>query len=554
LWGERWIVVDIMKKNKLNRVVFQPRTYQGMLEGIDQIVNAVRPTLGPMPRMVAIARDKPHDQVPEMLDSGGVIARRIIQLPDRDVDTGAMFIRQLLWRQHERVGDGTVTTAVIFQKVYREALKFVVSGGNSMVLRGHLEIGNAIIREHLEKMTIPVLEKKIITQVAESVCFDPGLAQALGDIFDIMGVYGQIDIRSGQSREISREFVIGNVMEGGFHSSTMINDPEKLRVYLENPAIFLSDLEIKESVEILPILKASIENGYSALIVVARTISEEALGVLYAASKNPQRFLAYGVKIPGANIGQQSVYLEDLAVLTGSNLYLKVTNSNPAAVQPQDLGTARRAWADKNFLGIFAGGGNPVAIRSHVNMLRKRYDQVGDDEIRKLTLSRLGKLMGASATLYIGGSSETQIERRKELAEWAIGAVRSALLRGVLPGGGSALLACKPLLDQRAAEASCIEERVAFQVLSLAMEEPTRTILLNAGYDPDVLMSRIEFSPSCDGIDVRLGEPADMVRSGILDSAGVLMEAVWGAVSSAALALTVDTMVHRKNQKMANQP
>jgi chaperonin GroEL len=103
------------KNSNFERFVFQPQTYQGMQRGINLIADAVRPTLGPIPRVVAITKTKPHDQTPEIFDRGGIIARRVQQIAGRDQDAGAMFIRQLLWRQHELMGDGTATTAVLFQ-------------------------------------------------------------------------------------------------------------------------------------------------------------------------------------------------------------------------------------------------------------------------------------------------------------------------------------------------------------------------------------------------------------------------------------------------------
>jgi chaperonin GroEL len=334
----------------------------------------------------------------------------------------------------------------------------------------------------------------------------------------------------------------------------MINDPGNVRAYLEEPAIFLSDLDIKEPNEIIPVLRAALDAGFSGLVIIARAISDEVVGILHTTSRKPERFTTFGVKTPGISLSEQIAYLDDLAILTGGRPYLQVVADHPKNIRPEHFGQARRIWADKNFLGIFGGGGEPAEIRAHVQNLRDRYLQVDDDDILKLTLARLGKLMGGSATLYIGGSSEHEIEQRKEAAEWAMGAVRSALLRGVLPGGGASFLACKPMLDLNAKEASNLERRVSYQVLSRAMEEPSRTILSNAGYDPDVMISRIVNSDGCDGFDVRSGKPSNMLESGILDSAGVLMEAVRGAISSAALALTVDTLVHSKKQKTADRP
>jgi len=544
----------MIKHNHFERVVFQPQTYQGIQRGINTIANAVRPTLGPLPRNVAITKVKPHDQTPEMLDNGGLIARRVQQIAGRDEDAGAMFIRQMLWRQHERMGDGTATAAVLFQSVYNEALRFIAAGGNAMLVRRYLESGLRVVLDQMTAMTIPVEDRHTIAQVAESVCFDPELSGVLGEIFDIMGVYAQVDIRSGRSRDITREYVGGTIFEGGFHSQLMVNDPERVRARLDNPAIFLSNLEINTSEDLVPLIQQTLETGHTGLVVMARAFSDQAIGTLTTASRDPRHFNALAVKTPGNGLQEETAFLEDLAIITGGRAFLQILSDSPKKVRPEDLGSARRVWADKEFLGFIGGQGDPIQIRKHVASLKARYANIEDDDIRNLTLKRLGKLMGGSASLFVGGLSEIDITARKEQAEAAIGAVRGALLRGVLPGGGAALLACKPVLDEMAAHADVLEERVACQVLSRALEEPARTILLNAGYDPSVYLAHIAQAGSGFGFDVRTAQVVDMVKAGIFDSAGVLLEALWGAVSSAALALTVDSLVHKKRQKIANRP
>lgn len=540
--------------SRSNRVVFQEQAHQGFQIGINQIADAVRPTLGPYPRIVAITKVKPHDQLPEMLDDGGTIARRIIQLPDRDVDTGAMFIRQLLWRQHEQQGDGTATTAVLFQSIYNQSMKFIAAGGNSMIMRRYLENGMRIILDELSKETIPVEGRETIAEVAESVCGDPELAEVLGEIFSIMGIYGQVEVRSGKSRGIEREYVSGTYFESGLHNQLMVNDHENVRAQIENPSIFLSDLEIKKASDIIPVIRVAAEAGMPGLVVVCRSISDEAVGILMRASQNPDRFKAMAVKTPGNKVTEQDAFLEDLAILTGGKAYLRATADSFQNIRLDDLGEARRIWADKNFLSVFGGKGDPVEIRRHINQLKGRYEKIDDMDIRSITLTRLGKFMGGSATLFIGGMSELDIQDRKEKAQRAISAVRAALLRGVLPGGGAALLAVKPVLAELIDKADDLEEKVSYQILHRGLEEPTRTILSNAGYDANVFIDRLAAEGKGFGVDVRSGEIVDMVKTGIFDSAGVLLEAVRGAISSAALGITVDVMVHRKRQKIANRP
>jgi chaperonin GroEL len=541
--------------NKFERVVFQPHTYEGMQQGINLIANAIRPTLGPIPRVVAITKTKPHDQTPEIFDRGGIIARRVQQIAGRDQDAGAMFIRQLLWRQHEFMGDGTATAAVLFQSIYNHSIKFITAGGNAMIMRRHLEAGLRLILDQLERMTIPVEDRETITQVAESVCFNTELSKALGEIFDIMGVYGQVDIRSGRSRGIEREYVTGTIYkDSGFHTKLMINNPESVRAQLETPAILLSDLEFEETDEIVPVVRAAIQAGEKGLVVVCRSISDQAIGVLTGVSRDPERFKALAVKTPGMGAIKQSAFLEDLAVLTGGRVVTQASGESTRDFKADALGHSRRAWADKEFFSVIGGSGDPIQIREHIANLKARYANIDDPDIRELTLTRLGKFMGGSATLFIGGISEIEIDDHKDLAEWAIGSVRGALLKGVLAGGGAALLACKPRMDQKASQAESLDERVAYQVLSRALEEPTRTILENGGYDSSVFLAKIAQAGPGYSLDIRSGQVVDMVQAGIFDSAGVLLEAVRGAVSTAALGITVDVMVHKKRQKIANRP
>jgi chaperonin GroEL len=97
--------------------VLQPRVYEGMRGGINTLVNAIRPTLGPIHRNVLNEKEWKIGR-PEILDDGAVIARRIIQLEGRDEDMGAVYLRQMLWQLSEKVGDATTTAAVMFQAIY----------------------------------------------------------------------------------------------------------------------------------------------------------------------------------------------------------------------------------------------------------------------------------------------------------------------------------------------------------------------------------------------------------------------------------------------------
>jgi chaperonin GroEL len=538
----------MMAKRQTQRVVFQPTAYRGIQRGINQIVNAVRPTLGPLPRIVAIEQ-APRDKTPELLDDGGVIARRIIELPNRDEDVGAMFIRHVLWRLHEEVGDGTATAAVLFQSVYNQGVRYTVAGGSPMVLRHYLEKAMRVVLDELSSMAIHLEGKEKLAQIAESICYDPPLAQMLGEIFDIIGEYGQLEIRSGRGRELEREYVEGMYWKGSVLSRQMITDHTRLRTEMENAAILISDLEIEDPRQLIPLIEAVMQAEIRSLLIIASKLSDSAISLLLTASRDPAKLQAVAVKAPGMTTGDRAASLGDLAVLTGGRLLARAAGYTLSGIKAQDLGRARRVWADRTYFGIVAGKGNPRALRKHIASLRTAFRQVDDPDVRKKLRERIGKLMGGSATLRVGGATELEINTRQELAQRTSDALRGAITEGVLPGGGVSLLACRPALQRMLDQSTGPDERAAYHILIKALEEPIRTILTNAGYDASEIMAEIKRANAGHGFDVRSGQIVDMAKAGIFDAAGVQKAAVHSAVSSAALALTVDVLIHRKDPK-----
>lgn len=535
----------IQQKSHTKRVLFQPATQQAFQRGMNALVNAVRPTLGPLPGIVAIEKS-PSNKPPELLDNGGVIARRIIQLKDRDADMGAMFVRQMLWNLYERVGDGTATAAVLFQSIYNHALRYLASGGNPMLLRKHLEIGLRLILEHLNTQTVRIDNTKQLAQIARSTCTDPEIAVLLQEIMDIVGPYGLVEIRSGQSREMGREYVEGTYWESGIVSQQMLAGWPNLKAELPEAAILITDLVIEEPQELLPALNVAVKAGYRNLMIVAAKLSDKAVGLLLTANKNVQKLQLIGVKIPGATIDKIIAAMQDLAILTGGRPFSKEAGETLQNVKAEDFGHAHKAWATKTHFGILRGEGDATQLRTHVAQLKHTYHATDDAEQTKSILERLGRLMGGSATLYVGGATKPEVEARKELAERSVKALRGAMDDGIVPGGGIAWLSCQPKLKEKISQSDGEDEKVAYQILYHAMEAPLRTMLINANLDPGSILARIKRAGPGFGYDILRGEIVSMQDDGIQDVASVQKAAIHSAVSSAALALTVDVLIHHK--------
>ena len=535
-----------MSKVQTRRVVFQPATYYRLQRGVNKLVRAIGPTLGPRARLVAISRLLDQG-MPELLDNGGTIAKRIERLTDRDEDMGAQLVRDMLWRLQDQVGDGTATAAVLFGSIYNQGIRALTAGGNAMRLQVFLNKGLQAILDLLTSMTTQITGREQLAYIAESMSYDPPLSKLLGEIFDIIGAHVRLEIRPGRGRELEREYVEGMYWDWGLHSREMIADYSRGWTEFENPAILISDLEIGDPHQLYPALEVALRAEIPALVIVAEKLSDAAVGFLLA-NKKPDRFQVVAVKTPGWGKDEKALALQDLAIVTGGRPFVQVAGESLYSIKPQDFGYARRAVADLRTFRIIGGKGNPRTLRQHIAGLRATFDKTDDTILRESLLKRIGKLRGGSATLWIGGATEFEIETRKELAERTAASVRAAMMEGVVPGGGVALLACRSVLQRVLAQSDDPDERAANRILIKALAEPFRTIVANAGYDASEVMAEVRLAGPDHGFNAMTGQVVRMMEAGIYDPAIVLKSAVYAALTTASMALTVDVLIHQTEQ------
>lgn len=537
------------KRSVSRRVVFQPTVYHAMQHGIRQIVSAVRPTLGPRPRGVAITVLDYDHAGPVFFDDGGEIARHIVALRDGNVDMGAKLVRDLLWRLQRQVGDGTATAAVILQTVFDEGIKFLASGGNAMLLRQHLEEGTRLILDKLSAASHPIEGAEALAGVAEALCYDPPLAKLLGEVFDIVGEYGRVEIRPSRGRGLEREYVEGMYWERGLVTPNLNPDPLEAKAELENVRILISDLSLEEPEQLFPVLELCLQEDVRALLIVAEKVSDRVIGLLQT-NRDPERLQVIVVHTPGYGEQARAAALTDLSILTGGRFYLKAMGDRlGGSISLEDLGQARRVWADPKNFGIVGGKGDPKALRRHIAALRRGHEAARLAPDREQLLERIGKLLGGSATLWVGANTEREMEVRVARAKRAATTVRAAMMDGVLPGGGVALLACQPELQERLAQAQSTEEMAAYRTLIKAVEAPFRCIVTNAGADEHDALTQVRMQGPGYGFNAVSGQVVQVEEAGIRDATTVLKSAVYGALSTAALALTVDVLIHRRHEE-----
>ena len=404
----------------MSRLLFQPHTREALKAGIDTLAGAVTPTLGPLTGPVALD-DTTRGGSPELLDDGGAIARRILQLSDRDADVGAMLLRETLWEQRERHGDATATAAVLYQTVYEEGHRFISAGGDAMLLRRQLESGMKLMLAALQEQVHMLSKTEEIERLALSIGGQSDIAAALADIFEVLNPHASIELRDG-GRELGHEFFLGSFWEGKVPSNIVFEGVVGDRIDLRNTAWLISDFELDDLQALVALVTDVYQAGFDSLAIVAKSFSEQIVAAQGANSRMEDFKLVY--LEPTGMLDEQEAALEDLALITGGQVLRTITGHQLETVSREMLGKSELAWLNRNRFGVIAGGGDEKAVEQEVESLEQRFNRSDDGRQQQVLRARIGRLRGGSAVVYCGGSSESEMRYQNALIERTIKARR----------------------------------------------------------------------------------------------------------------------------------
>ena len=520
-------------------------------QGINDLARLIRPAYGPNGKGVANAGATGRS-APELLADGATIARRLTEVPHRVENVGAMFLRGLLWGVHERVGDGTSTAAIVFAAMLAEGRRGIAAGLNAARLRHFLLEHAKHLGPALERQRIAIAEDAMLHRLALSVSGDPPLARMVSEIYAGIGAHGHVEVRPSRSAEPGYEFIEGSFWPSKCLDNAMLAGLIGQRLDLTNCALFVSDLPIQDTEDVLPLLAAAKAREATSLVIVGRSLSKQCLGILMANST--PRFRVIAMRTPETAVFDQFETMDDLAIMTGATVFRDATGDRAANVTAADLGMCRRAWATRTHFGIFGGGGESRNLRRRIRDLRTQFSAATDDERRKQVRLRLSRLTARSAILWIDGTTDPELDLRKALAERTCRTIRGAIEHGALPGGGSALLECGRLIGAHPRSSSEPEEAFAMNTIIKGLEAPVRALARNGGFDPSVAVARSNDAGPGHALDAMTGAVVDMRVSGILDGFEVVSVALQQAIVGVAQALTIDTVVLRKSPPVATAP
>ena len=531
------------------QIIYGEEARKALKNGIDQLADTVKITLGPKGRNVVLER---KFGIPLITNDGVTIAKEI-ELDNPFEDMGAQLIKEVSTKTNDTAGDGTTTATILCQAMINEGLKNVAAGANPMVMRRGIKKATEAAVDEIKNNSQPVSCSQDIARVGTVSSGDPFIGNLIAEAMEKVTQKGVITIEDSKTAETYIDVVEGMQFDRGYLTPYMVTDTQKMEAVLEDPYILITDKKISTLNELLPVLEITIKAGRKLLIIAEEIETDALTGIIV--NKLRGTFTCVCVKAPGFGDRRKEM-LEDIAILTGgqvisSDVGLSLDDEN---FDPANFGTARVVRVTKENTVIVDGAGDADAIKGRVDALNVQIkDSVSDYDKDKL-MERVAKLSGGVAVLKIGAETETEMKEKKLRIEDALNATRAAVEEGVVAGGGTIFVNVIPAVE---ALLSTVEgdEKTGVRIVAKALEAPIRQIAANAGLDGSVILEKVRNSGKNGyGFDAYKEEYCDMVASGIIDPAKVTRSALENAASVSSMVLTTESLVADKPEPPAAAP
>ena len=513
-------------------------------QGVDQLANAVKVTLGPKGRNVVIEKKFGAPQITK----DGVTVAKEVELEDKFQNTGAQLVKSVASKTGDDAGDGTTTATILTQAIVNEGLKNVTAGANPMDLKRGIDKAVAKVVEHIKANAEVVGDnydkiEQVATVYANN---DPEIGKLLADAMRQVSKDGVITIEESKSRDTNIGVVEGMQFDRGYLSPYFMTDADKMECVMENPYILIYDKKISNLKDFLPILQPAAESG-RPLLVIAEDVDSEALTTLVV-NRLRGGLKICAVKAPGFG-DRRKAMLEDIAVLTGGVVISEEKGLKLEQATLEMLGSADKVNVTKDNTTIVNGHGAKENIKDRVAQIKNEIAATKSSYDKEKLQERLAKLAGGVAVLYVGANSEVEMKEKKDRVDDALCATRAAIEEGVVVGGGTTYIrAQQDLMDLKGDNA---DEQTGINIVCRAIEEPLRQIVANAGGEGAVVVNKVREGEGDFGYNARKDIYEDLRAAGVIDPAKVARVALENAASIAGMFLTTECLIVDKPDEKA---
>ena len=532
------------------RIVFQEEARKSLLKGIDAVADAVKVTLGPKGRNVILEKKFGS---PQIVNDGVTIAKEI-ELKDGLENAGAQLLKEVSSRTNDVAGDGTTTASVLAQAIVREGLKNLTAGANPMCMKRGIDKAVAISIATIKSMSKPVQTEEETAQVATiSAGNNKEIGELIAEAMTKVGHDGVITVEESKSFGTNLKVVEGMQFDKGYISPYFVTDAERMESVLEDAYVLCVNKKINLIADLVPVLEQVARDGRS-LLLIAEDIEGEALATLVV---NTMRKVlrAVAVKAPGFG-DRRKAMLEDIAILTGGEMFTEELGIKLENVTTQMMGYAKRVTVTKDETTIVVGEDTKKSVEDRVKLIKKQIEASDSDYDKEKLQERLAKLSGGVAVIEVGAATEVELKERKLRIEDALNATRAANEEGIVPGGGVALVRVQQELESQISsqDFQTDDEKIGFKILTAALDVPLKLIVHNAGAKSDVIIEKVRSEKGSFGYDALRNEFTDMIKAGIVDPAKVTRSALENAASVASMLLTTEAAVVEIQEDKASMP
>jgi len=524
------------------QVIFEGDVRAALKRGVDTVSSAVKITLGPRGRNVAL--DKSWGS-PTITNDGVSIAKEIT-LADKFENMGASIVKEVATKTNDKAGDGTTTAVVLTQAIVHEGLKRTALGANAVMVRRGIEAAAKDAVEELRKMAKPIKGKQDIRQVATISAESEELGKTIADIVDKVGKDGVVTVEESQSFGIESDFVEGLEFDKGYVSPYMITNAERMEAEAKDVAVLITDKKISTVKDILPLLEKVAQSGKKDLVIIADDVDGEALAT-FVVNKLRGIFNVLAVKAPGYGDRKKEM-LADIAATVGASVVSEELGIKLENTDVSMLGRANRVVATKDSTVIVGGKGKKADIEARVAQLKAQLENTDSKYDKEKLQERIAKLTGGVAVIRVGAATETEMKYLKDKIEDAVNATKAAIAEGIVAGGGAALAKVADKLGKKIDAKAHDEYTIGYRILLTALSAPLLQIAKNAGReDGAVILREVIKKGGAFGYDAsgESDEPqiVDMFEAGIIDPVKVTRSGVENAASASAVLLTTDAAV-----------
>jgi chaperonin GroEL len=515
-------------------ILFDEDARRALERGVDKLADAVKVTLGPRGRNVVINK---NFGAPTITNDGVTIAREI-DLEDPYENLGAQLAKSVATKTNDVAGDGTTTATVLAQALVHEGLRNVTAGANPMALGRGMRAAVDAVHAALDKVAVPVDDRKAIAGVATISAQDETVGELIGEAMERVGKDGVITVEEANGMTTELDVTEGLQFDKGYLSPYFVTDQEAMEAVLDNALVLLVQGKISALSDLLPLLEKVLSTGGQPLLIVAEDVEGEALSTLVV---NSIRKTIKVVAVKSPYFGdRRKQFMTDLAIVTGGQVVSEDIGLSLDNVGLEVLGTARRVTVTKDDTTLVDGGGTSEAIAERVAQIRHEIEATDSDWDREKLQERLAKLAGGIAVIRVGAATEVEMKEKKYRIEDAIAATRAAVEEGVVPGGGAALVHAATAIDALDLTG---DELVGARSVRKAIDAPLSLIASNAGFEGPVVVGRVRELGIGQGFNAATGEFGDLAAQGVIDPVKVTKAALAHAVSIAAMVLTTDSAI-----------